>query len=232
MGCLAIRKVIYQGDNYTFESPYLDDGIVIIEGDNEHGKSTFMDLIYYGLGGKVTEFYQDDKTDDSKHTEIYNDKNNFVELHIEIDGKKYELIRAFNKNIIYIIDSNENVIESNIYRVTNMDNIIFSDWILDKLGIEVFDIVQGTKQFKLGFNDLMRLVYHDQKTEVDKIYKNPQNDNFVSDSLELRKAIFEVLIGEVYNEYYYLLGQYKLKSKEYDERHCVSRNIQWFFTRD
>ncbi|WP_297132284.1 AAA family ATPase [Terrisporobacter sp.] len=217
MGYLAIRKVIYQGDNYTFESPVINDGIIIIEGDNEHGKSTFMDLIYYALGGKVLEFYQKDKTCDSKHIEIYNDTNNFVELHVEINGEEYELIRTFNKNIIYIIDSDKNVTESQIYRGNNTNDTIFSDWILEKLGIEVFDIIQGTKQFKLGFNDLMRLIYHDQKTEVDKIYKNPQNENFVSDSLQIRNAIFEVLMGEVYNEYYYLLGKYKLKMKEYDD---------------
>lgn len=56
MGRLAIRRVVYSGDKYSFESPYLNDGIVIMEGVNGHGKSTFMNLIYYGLGGRVQAF--------------------------------------------------------------------------------------------------------------------------------------------------------------------------------
>ena len=44
MGML-IKKVVYNGDKYYFESPQLQEGIVILEGDNQHGKSTFMDLI-------------------------------------------------------------------------------------------------------------------------------------------------------------------------------------------
>ncbi len=228
MAMLAIRRVTYNGDRYYFESPYLSDGIVILEGDNEHGKSTFMDLIYFGLGGKVPGFIKSDNKVAEKHTEIYNDTNNYIELEIEINGSKYELTRPFIENKIYIVDNNQNVTETNIYRNSSEDNILFSDWMLSKLEIEVFDIVQGTKSFKLGFTDLMRLIYHDQKTEVDKIYKNPENDNFVSDSLEIRKAIFEVLVGEVYSEYYSLLGQYKIKNKEFDENNILLNSYDNF----
>lgn len=217
MGRLAIRRVIYNGNKYYFESPYFDDGIIILEGENEHGKSTFMDIIYYGLGGKVSGFNKRDKNADNKHTEIYNDTDNYVELEIEINNKTFELTRTIGENTIYIVDLEKNIIECSIYRNSGSDSIIFSDWILNQLGIEVFDIVQGTKQFKLNFSDLMRLIYHDQKTEIDRIFKNPDKDNFVSDSLEIRKAIFEVLLGEIYNEYYSLLGKYKLKLKEYEK---------------
>lgn len=227
MGML-IKKVIYYGDKYYFESPELKEGIVILEGDNEHGKSTFMDLIFFGLGGKVPGFDRSDKDSVEKHTEIYNDKNNYVELLVEINERKYELTRPFVENKIYILEEDNNVIETNIYRGSDDDNIIFSDWILDKLGIEVFDIVQGTKKFKIGFSDLMRLIYHDQKTEVDKIYKKPEKENFVSDSLEIRRAIFEVLIGEVYTDYYSTLGKYKLKNKEFDEQNAILKSYNSF----
>lgn len=221
MGKLAIRRVTYNGQKYYFESPYLNDGIIIIEGENEHGKSTFMDLIYYGLGGKVSGFNKGDVNADNKHNEIYNDLNNYVELEVEINGKVYEFTRTIGFNTIYIVDSENNVTECSIYRNSNNDDVIFSDWILKQLGIEVFDIIQGTKKFKLNFSDLMRLIYHDQKTEVDRIFKNPDNDNFIADSLEIRKAIFEVLLGEIYNEYYSVLGQYKLKSKEFEKMEAI-----------
>ena len=229
MSSLLIRRVAYHGDNYYFQSPYLDDGIVILEGENGNGKSTFMNLIYFGLGGKVPSFSKDDKKKNSKHTEIFNDTNNYVELEIEINGRKYELTRSFLENTIFIVDENENVTKMDIYR-NQKENFIFSDWILNKLGIDVFDIVQGTNQFKIGFTDLMRLVYHDQSSEVEKVYKNPDNDNFLTDSLEIRKAIFEVLMGEIYNEYYNYLGEYKLKQKEYDEGLVIQKGYETFLS--
>lgn len=222
MGRLAVRRVVYSGKNYSFESPYLNDGIVIMEGINGHGKSTFMNLIYYGLGGRVPAFNKSDDDFNSKHNEIYNDENNYVELEIEIDLKKYELTRYIGNNSIFIVGEDKEIIETCVFRnQSNDDIIVFSDWILTKLQIEVFDIVQGTKSFKLNFSDLMRLIYHDQSTEIDKIYKEADNSNFLSDSLEIRKAIFEVLLGRTYNDYYFTLGQYKLKLKEYEKVQAV-----------
>ncbi|MCW6106302.1 MULTISPECIES: AAA family ATPase [Clostridium] len=222
MGNLAVRKVVYNGKRYYFESPYLEDGIVILEGVNGHGKSTFMNLIYYGLGGKVPGFNKNDKHVNNKHTEIYNDEDNYVELEVEINNKKYEFTRTIGDNIIFIVDEDKNVTETCVFRnQSNQDTKVFSDWILSTLGINVFDIVQGTRSFKLNFSDLMRLIYHDQLTEVDKIYKEADNSNFLSDSLEIRKAIFEVLLGKIYDKYYSALGNYKLKSKELEKNQAI-----------
>ena len=56
MGSLTINKVRYDGDLYQFESPEMDSDIVIIEGDNGTGKTTFFKLIYHAFGGSVDEF--------------------------------------------------------------------------------------------------------------------------------------------------------------------------------
>ncbi|MBU3101913.1 MULTISPECIES: hypothetical protein [Clostridium] len=229
MGRLAIRRVAYNGQKYYFESPYLNDGIIVLEGENGQGKSTFMNLIYYGLGGKVSGFNKRDKEAENKHNEIYYDVDNYVELEVTINDKNYELTRSIGDSSIYIVDSEKKVIETCVYRnKSNGDTTVFSDWILEVLGVDVFDIVQGTKKFKLNMTDLMRLIYHDQATEVDKIYKIPDNENFLSDSLEIRKAIFEVLLGEIYNDYYSVLGKYKIKLKEYEKKEAVMDSYNEF----
>lgn len=121
------------------------------------------------------------------------------------------------------------VIETCILRNQSDERtIVFSDWILKKLKIEVFDIVQGTKSFKLNFTDLLRLIYHDQATEVDKIYKEADNSNFITDSLEIRKAIFEILLGKTYNDYYSALGQYKLTLKELEKARAIMDSYDEF----
>lgn len=229
MGELAVRRVVYSGKKYSFESPYLKDGIVILEGINGHGKSTFMNLLYYGLGGRVPAFNKNDEDAKSKHPEIYHDEDNYVELEIEINNKKYELTRYIGDNLIFVVGQDEKVIDTCVLRnQSNQDAIVFSDWILSALGIEVFDIVQGVRNFKLNFSDLMRLIYHDQSTEVDKIYKEADNSNFLSDSLEIRKAIFEVLLGETYNDYYAALGNYKLKLKEFEKTQAIMNSYDEF----
>ena len=222
MGRLAIRRVIYNGEKYSFESPYLNDGLIIMEGINGHGKSTFMNLIYYALGGRVQAFNKKDNDVDNKHNEIYKDKNNYIELLIEICGEEYELTRYIGDSLIFVVGKDEKVIETCVSRNQSDDNtIVFSDWILEKLKVEVFDLVQGTKSFKLNFTDLMRLIYHDQSTEVSRVYKEADNSNFLSDSLEISKAIFEVLLGKTYNDYYYILGQYKLQLKEFEKAQAI-----------
>lgn len=229
MGRLAIRRVVYSGDKYSFESPYLNDGIVIMEGVNGHGKSTFMNLIYYGLGGRVQAFNKNDDNDSKKHNEIFYDTNNYVELLIEIDHEKYELTRYIGDNLIFVVGEDEEVRETCVLRnQSNEHTMVFSDWILGKLNINVFDIVQGTRSFKLNFTDLLRLVYHDQETEVDKVYKEADNSNFLSDSLEIRKAIFEILLGKTYNDYYSTLGQYKLTMKELEKAQAVMDSYDEF----
>lgn len=229
MGRLAIRRVVYSGDKYSFESPYLNDGIVIMEGVNGHGKSTFMNLIYYGLGGRIQAFNKNDDNDSKKHNEIFYDTNNYVELLIEIDDEKYELTRYIGDNLIFVVGEDEKVRETCVLRnQSNEHTMVFSDWILGKLNINVFDIVQGTRSFKLNFTDLLRLVYHDQETEVDKVYKEADNSNFLSDSLEIRKAIFEILLGKTYNDYYSTLGQYKLTMKELEKAQAVMDSYDEF----
>lgn len=137
--------------------------------------------------------------------------------------------RYIGDNLIFIVGEDEEVIQTCVYRKQSDEStIVFSDWILSKLDIDVFDIVQGTKNFKLNFTDLLRLIYHDQATEVDKIYKEADNSNFLSDSLEIRKAFFEVLLGKTYNDYYYTLGQYKLKLKEFEKAQAVMNSYDDF----
>jgi hypothetical protein len=232
MGKLAIRRVIYNGKRYFFESPILNDGIVILEGVNGHGKSTFMNLIYYGLGGKVSGFNRNDKNAENKHNEIYYDEDNYVELEIQLNDKSYEITRSIGDNSIFIVDEDKEVFETSVSRNQSTENTttVFSDWILSKLGIDVFDIIQGTKSFKINFLDLMRLIYHDQTTEIDKIYKVPDNSNFISDSLEIRKAIFEVMLGEIYNDYYSALGKYKLKVKEFEKNEAIMDSYDEFIS--
>ena len=232
MGLLKIHKLNYEGKKFYFHSPQIDNHKVnIVEAPNGSGKSTFFDLIYFGLGGKVSQF---SKENDEIHTEIVNDTSNLVELEILINGEKYKLIRKIGENIITISSEKTITIKNEDYgqiaclkinRAT-ADDVIFSDWILEKLNVPSIEIFHAGKNFKIGFTDLARLFYHNQGTETKEIYKPAESVNYVSDSLFLRRTIFEVLVGKTLVKLYAAIGSMKKKQYDYDSFNSLQKEYQ------
>ena len=204
MAFLAVRKVRYEGRKYAYVSPILGDGLNILEGENGTGKSTFASLIYFGLGGRVESFIAG-KPD--HHAEITGDEKNFVELSITIDEKPYSLKRFIGTNDIAILGDDM----SDILSLVRRDDTpkIFSDWILHKLGIEPVSIQYGTYSGKLNITDFMRLIYHDQAPDPSGIFKAVDVASFVTDSRVFREAVFEILIGKSFQDYYTALAEYR-----------------------
>lgn len=205
MGNLIIKKVIYSGDFYSFESPEFDLGINIIVGDNGSGKSTLAYFIEYGLGGDVI-YFKENK--DNRYDEIVKDTNNYVKIEIIINSSYYSLKRFIGKNDIFIYDKGD-VTKLPINRNQDYAPYTFSDWMLDKLGISVFSLTLGTTDWLINFKDLFRLLDYDQDTEARKIFKSPSADNFIADSVVIRKAVFETLVGISSEEFNVKYNEFK-----------------------
>jgi hypothetical protein len=220
MSNLLIKQVKYFGEKYSYSSPILKSGINILEGENGAGKTTFSSLVYFGLGGNVKWFKADTS---EKHLQIVEDNSNYVELTLAIDNQPYIITRYIYKFEVNIVSPTD-VISLPINRSIN-NSFTFSDWILGKLNIKVVEIYQGTEFYKLNFLDLFRLMYHDQITPVDKIYKRPDNENYISDSGIIRKAIFEILTGNSFDDYYSSIADYR---KAVDEQSTMKSLIQNF----
>lgn len=213
MGNLVIKKVRYVGKKYIYDSPELDYGINIIVGDNGSGKSTFTYFIEYGLGGTIKYFTELNTTE--KHKEITQDENNYVELKVLINDKNYTLKRFINTTDIFIEDNFKKIFSYPINRSKEKVTYTFSDWLLEQLGIPSFELNLGSITWRFNFNDLSRLLIYDQDTETKKIFKSPSNDNFVTDSVVIRKSIFETLLGissiEFFKKYDDLRESQKIK---------------------
>lgn len=211
MGNLVIKKVRYVGKNYIYDSTELDYGINIVVGDNGSGKSTFTYFIEYALGGSIKYFTEQNATE--KHREIIQDENNYVELKVLIDEKTYTFKRFINTTDIFIQDE-ENVFSYPINRSKETASYTFSDWLLEQLDIPSFELNLGSITWRFNFNDLARLLIYDQDTETKKIFKSPSNDNFITDSVIIRKSIFETLLGISSVEFF----------KKYDELRDSQKN--------
>ncbi|HAZ4251163.1 TPA: hypothetical protein J1510_004679, partial [Escherichia coli] len=91
----------------------------------------------------------------------------------------------------------------------------------NELNIPAIEIFHSGKNFKIGFNDLLRLIYYNQGTDANIIYKPADQHNYVSDSVFLRKAIFEVLIGKTLVQLYDAYGVLKRKQSNYDKANVL-----------
>lgn len=107
------------------------------------------------------------------------------------------------------INSNEVGIEQpdgdiEVLSVTRSKNVkrVFSDWMLEKLGIDSVLLHYGAYEGKVNLADIFRLIYHDQSPDPSGIFKKVDRESFVTDSVVFRKAIFELLIGKSFQQYY------------------------------
>ncbi|MDN3519112.1 hypothetical protein QWY84_15965 [Aquisalimonas lutea] len=221
MVALRINKVFYEGDQYYFESPDFGSGLNIIEGDNGTGKTTFFNLLYYGIGGVAGEFEIGSKS--QKHQEITSDKNNWVLVDLTIGESRYVLRRWIGDNEILVTrfeeDESGNVRQGSseiypLYRNSAEAGVIFSDWLLENLGVPAVELSLGSKEFIIKSNDLFRLVYHDQAADPDRIYKTPDQQGFVADSNLLRQVIFQLWMGKAFAEYYQAISEEKRRDRE------------------
>lgn len=229
MANILINKVKYEGANYYFESPKLTAGLNIIEGSNGSGKSTFMNLIYFCLSGTVQEFR---RGTNEAHIEITRDTENFVELDVVINDKGFLFQRYIDKNDITIISTDGDAKILPINRSKN-EKFVFSDWMLETLGITAVEVFQGVNHFKINFRDLLRLIFHDQELNPRKVYKSADFDNIISDSELVRKIIFQLLLGKSFSEYYSTLAKQKEGEKDaslrkalLDEYTLISRSLK------
>ncbi|GGG88299.1 hypothetical protein GCM10007415_22890 [Parapedobacter pyrenivorans] len=220
MGSLIINKVKYFGDNYFYESPDLHPGVNIILGDNGSGKSTFSYFIEYALGGKIKPFTDDDA--EGRYSLILNDKNNYVHLDLSINGIAYSFKRFINSSDIFI-DQPSGTQSFPLDRKSA--SFIFSDWLLEKLEIPVFELYLGGSHWYFNFNDLFRLLNYDQNTEPRKIYKAPLAENFVADSIIIRKSIFEILLGISSADYFKKIDKARAAMKHRDLAKALWENF-------
>ena len=220
MGKLIIESINYKGEKYTYKNEKLGTGINLLVGDNQNGKSTFTYLIVYGLGLSV-EYFNSNSSEPIN--EIANDINNFVELTVSINNLKYAIKRNIGENVITVYDKQqENHISYSLIRngyIYKKEGKVFSDWILEKLGIDLAEVTQNSNTHKVNFDDLMRYVYYDQITDNKRIVNEfgIKPNDFYRNSNIMKRSIFEVIMSGYNEEYYSVYYQLKELNKSLQE---------------
>jgi hypothetical protein len=178
------RLVITKGNNQAYNQTF-NNGVNIIRGKNSSGKSTIADFIFYSLGGELKKWKEEASNCD------------FTIVEVNLSGKIFTLrreIKESSKTGMDIFCGNfENAQESQItdwlrYPYSATENKeSFYQVILRELGVPY---TKADTASSITLHQLLRLMYVDQMTSLDRLFKFDHFDN-----ASKRKAIGELLIG-------------------------------------
>lgn len=221
MGSIKIKLLKYVGDKYHYKNDKFKNGLNMLVGDNGNGKSTFTYLIFYALGGRVEWFNNETK---EPLVEILDDTNNYVELGVIINSNEYTLKRGIKDNFISVHSHNNNEIKSyNLVRrgyYYDKEKITFSDWMFEKLNINLVEITQYDSTHRINFEDVMRYIYYDQITDNNIIISEfgiDRNDRYKNSNL-MKRSIFELIMSSYFEEFYRTYYNIKKLNNEMQEK--------------
>ena len=178
------RLVITKGLKSVYDENFTN-GVNIIRGKNSSGKSTIADFIFYALGGELAKWKEEASSCSYTYVEV------------NLSGKVFTLrreIRESSKTGMDIIEGdfekskNKQITSWLRYPYSATENkVSFYQVILKELGIPYS---KSESSSSLTLHQLLRLMYVDQMTSLDRLFKFDKFDNS-----NKRKAIGELLIG-------------------------------------
>jgi len=165
------------------------------EKSNGAGKSSIIDIIFYGLYGKTLRGQTDISTDHKGNSKVI----------INFDNKKIVRGRSVNgENLLEMYEDNKKIVGKKKE---------LNEFVSNKINYELFKLITTLTPknnfFVLNDNDKKDLLISLTKNDIiDKIYENVKNDLY-----ELEKKNFDLLINDLENR---LIDKDKIE-KEYEE---------------
>lgn len=178
------RLVVVKNGKSAYDEKF-HMGVNIIRGKNSSGKSTIADFIFYALGGDSSKWKTEAKSCD------------YVFAEVDLSGNVFTLKRAIRDTARAGMDIMASSLDSAIkadvtawlrYPYQASDNKeSFYQVIMKELGIP---ISKSSDNNSLTMHQLLRIMYIDQMTSLDRLFKFDQFD-----SPNKRNAIGELMLG-------------------------------------
>lgn len=203
---IILNRLVIMSESKTAYDQYFHKGVNIIRSaTNSTGKSTIMDFIFFVLGGDVDEWTDEALACDYVMAEIvFNGK--FLTLKRELGNDRHPPIYMYEGSYNNALDNSLDWLRFSHRRSSDRDS--FSQAIFRLLGypenkLSSFD--------NITIHQLLRLVYCDQLTSVNHIFKNQ-----TFDPEEMRLTIGEFLLGVEDLDHHGLRLQLRDKEKEFE----------------
>lgn len=185
---MLIHRINVKGE-MGFELAFGKTNILL--GENKTGKSTFMKLMFYGLGTYIDDFI----VEISKQQFC-----DYVELDIELKtGLKYRVIRKlpYSDTVIMIPINNDGSLDNENMDAMSIEE--YSDYLLSQEGYDAQTVSYGNnKKATLRFYFLLRAIFVDQETTAYKIFSElgGKGRDYLNSVSLIKKAIIESLLGK------------------------------------
>lgn len=167
------------GENNTFDFSKLMNKIVLLNGKNAMGKSSFLDILCIALYGEPTKMRH--MINGRKYTDkIIHDKRPInktaphVKLLFTIENDTFELYRSFSSQSAK--DKEHLLLQTAIqlYKITDTDKTIFLEgstlvdkWVSDNIG-DMESVLMSTMLCQIDLNNFFYLKQDEQKVILDK----------------------------------------------------------------
>ena len=178
------RLVILKGDKFAYDEHFHKGVNIIRSHGNSTGKTTIMDAIFFVLGGDVEDWTNEAMACDCVVAEI-SFRGNILTFRREIVSSRHPPIYMYEGPYIEAVKNSLNWLKFSHKRSSNRES--FSQAIFRLLGYQENKLSSFAN---ITIHEILRLVYSDQLTAVNKIFKH---QNFDSD--EMRQTVGEFLLG-------------------------------------
>lgn len=188
-------------------------GLNIIRGENSSGKSTIMDFIFYGLGGDLLEnqWRESALLCDSLMLGVKLNGNELT-LRREVERKSSQPMRVFFGPPEQAKLSSDQGWEKYAFRRGNSES--FTQVMFRLLGLP--EVQYGETNTKITMNQILRLMYSDQLSSVEKIFRSQPFDDAIT-----RQTVGNLMIGAFSQDYY--AARLKLKALDVEIKVVVDR---------
>jgi hypothetical protein len=178
------RLLLLKGDKSAYDEEFHKGVNIIRSRGNSTGKTTIMDAIFFVLGGDVEEWTDEALACDCVVAEI-SFRRKILTFRREIGSSRYTAIYMYEGAYLEAVKSSLNWLKFSHKRSAERES--FSQAIFRLLGYPENKLSSFAN---ITIHELLRLVYSDQLTAVNKIFKH---QNFDSD--EMRQTVGEFLLG-------------------------------------
>ncbi|TXN13857.1 AAA family ATPase [Methylobacterium sp. WL122] len=202
---LSIRRLIVKKGPHEAYNAAFHPRLNIISGENSSGKSTVLDFIFYGLGGDVSDWREAALNCTEVIIEVGLNGHSAV-FSREISETAGRPMRIF----LGSLDDAANSTDWGLYpyrRSENKDS--FSQVIFRLLGMPE---ATGDAANNITMHQLLRILYADQLSPVDKIFRSERFDTALT-----RQTVGDLLCGAYDNTLYRDKIRVRDAGKEYDE---------------
>ena len=199
------RMVVMKSGTAVYDEEF-HLGVNIIRGGNSVGKSTIADLLFFGLGGDVTKWKDEAKSCDSVFTQV-NMNGPSVTLRREITEAGQQPMWIFLGDFATAAATAADGWQRYPY-ARRGDLESFSQLLFRMLNMPE---VPGDAGANITMHQLLRLMYVDQMTPVDRIFRFETND-----SANRRQAVGDLMCGILDTRIYPAQLLLRDKQKEFD----------------